>query len=375
LGIFNKITGAWKKLSKKVFSLLLAAGLLFNSNIASGLNAEGIKCNLIKAKNKAINFVSNNKVATAGGAVGLPIAAAAALGIRIYGNSQLFPFAFASEKLDVSEIKGETTVSISYNDNSSTKRSVSASREYIEIGNLRGCKYTPSSSSNKYLKGKCVIVYGPNSYSVQELVQKRCPAIGKLLDNGATVVALDYRGYGYSHMAAAKVRISEGTIYKDGEKVYKYVNKNLNFKPQNIIAFGYSLGGSVASHVAAYASSKKDGLCGLILASPINSFYKVASQDHFKPIVAVAETAMLTSLNTLKNLSKIKNNKDIILYLCSGDRGDDYLSIKSSGVNKQVKDLNFKQRKDIICNCKHGEIERMFGPNFDGYIKLLGESK
>lgn len=361
-------------MSKKVFSLLLAAGLLFNSNIASGLNAEGIKFNLIKAKNKTINFVSNNKVATAGGAVGLPIAAAATLGIRIYGNSQLFPFAFESKKLDVSEIKPTASVTISYTDGNNTK-TVNASREYIEIGNLRGCKYTLSSASKSSLKDKCVIVYGPNSYSVQELVQRRCPAIGKLLDNGATVVALDYRGYGYSHMAAAKVRISEGTIYKDGEKVYKYVNKNLNFKPQNIIAFGYSLGGSVASHVAAYASSKKDGLCGLILASPINSFYKVASQDHFKPIVAVAETAMLTSLNTLKNLSKIKNNKDIILYLCSGDRGDDYLSIRSSGVNKQVKDLNFKQRKDIICNCKHGEIEKMFGPNFDDYIKSFNSSK
>jgi fermentation-respiration switch protein FrsA (DUF1100 family) len=59
------------------------------------------------------------------------------------------------------------------------------------------------------------------------------------------VLIFDYRGYGKS-----KGRPSENGLYLDAEAVYEYLVNKRNISPRKIIAYGESLGGSVAVDLA-----------------------------------------------------------------------------------------------------------------------------
>lgn len=56
---------------------------------------------------------------------------------------------------------------------------------------------------------------------------------------------MEYRGYGIYK----KKHASEKKIYKDAENLYKYVIKDLKFKPENISVIGRSLGSAIAIHL------------------------------------------------------------------------------------------------------------------------------
>ena len=65
-------------------------------------------------------------------------------------------------------------------------------------------------------------------------------------DLGLSVFIIDYRGYGQSGG-----KPSERGLYRDGEAAWRYLTEDRGIAPENIIIFGRSLGGSVASWVAA----------------------------------------------------------------------------------------------------------------------------
>lgn len=239
-------------------------------------------------------------------------------------------------------------------------------RKFIEIDDLKGCSYTFKYPKSNELKNKCVIVFGPNSTSVQWISTSL--TMTKLLNKGAAVVAVDYRGYGYSKLESAALTISQRTLYNDGEKVYNYVFNNLKYDPKNILVFGFSLGGSVASHVASYADERKHTLGGLILASPINSLYNVSSDQTCKILAMLVRAATMSELDTEKNL-RIMSNKNLPLFLCSGD-DQDFLSLKTTLLDQKVRKYGSKNVQSNIQNmCGHNYLDRMFkGKSFDTYI-------
>ena len=63
---------------------------------------------------------------------------------------------------------------------------------------------------------------------------------------GLSVFIIDYRGYGQSGG-----RPSEQGLYRDGEAAWQYLTGDRGIAAENIILFGRSLGGSVASWLAA----------------------------------------------------------------------------------------------------------------------------
>ena len=65
-----------------------------------------------------------------------------------------------------------------------------------------------------------------------------------LLKVGVSVMVFDYRGYGRSQGTPTE----EGT-YLDAQAVYQWLQKN-GFEGSNIVAYGESLGGGVASELA-----------------------------------------------------------------------------------------------------------------------------
>ena len=264
---------------KKVLAVLCGASILVcnsgittysasNNKIKSSLN--NVKSEITKHKHDILKY--STPLTIAGIMTLPPIIVGSVLLTRVIVNNHLFPGTHQQHAYDVKYLKSPTTLVLGENDNL-----VKVNRKYLEIGNLKGATYKATEPKSDVLKDKCVMFCGPNSRSVQEWMGNI--GICKLLDAGATVVAVDYRGYGYSKLKMAHLRISENTIYNDGETIYKYIKNNLHFKPQDIIPFGFSLGGSVASHIVNYAEEQKDNPGGLILATPIKNLKYAAKQD------------------------------------------------------------------------------------------------
>jgi uncharacterized protein len=89
----------------------------------------------------------------------------------------------------------------------------------------------------------------------------------ELLKTGVSVMVFDYRGYGRSEGKPSE----EGT-YLDAQTVYQWLREN-GFTPKNIIAFGESLGGGVASELA-----MREPVGGLVLQSTFTSIPAVGAE-------------------------------------------------------------------------------------------------
>jgi uncharacterized protein len=93
-------------------------------------------------------------------------------------------------------------------------------------------------------------------------------------DLDLNVLLYDYRGYGKSEGAP-----SEAGLYADAQAAYDYLVKEKKIPPRRIIAYGESLGGAVAAHLAA-----KNEVGGLILDSSFTNLKDVA-RTHY-PLLA-----------------------------------------------------------------------------------------
>ncbi len=85
---------------------------------------------------------------------------------------------------------------------------------------------------------------------------------------GYEVIVFHYRGYG-----ASKGRPAAASLLSDSLLIYDQVQKM--FGPRKIVGVGFSIGSSVAAHLAS-----KRPLAGLILVSPFDSLKKLASQHY-----------------------------------------------------------------------------------------------
>ncbi len=109
---------------------------------------------------------------------------------------------------------------------------------------------------------------------------------------GVNFLAFDYRGYGRSEGKPSE----EGT-YLDAKAGYDWLIAK-GFKPENIIVVGESLGGGIASWVAA-----KHKVGGLVLQSSYTSVPNLGKE--LFPFLPVHQLASI-HYNTLERLPKIK---------------------------------------------------------------------
>jgi uncharacterized protein len=91
-------------------------------------------------------------------------------------------------------------------------------------------------------------------------ISHRLPLTEALLASGAAVLAFDYRGYGLS-----EGRPTEAGTYLDALAAYVWLRQR-GFAATNIIAYGLSLGGGVASGLA-----ERETVGGLVLHSTFTS--------------------------------------------------------------------------------------------------------
>ena len=93
-------------------------------------------------------------------------------------------------------------------------------------------------------------------------------------DSGFSVLAYDYQGYGTS-----EGRPSESHVYEDEEAAYQYLTHTLATPPEQVIAWGRSLGGAAAVDLAS-----RRPLAGLILESSFISAFRVLTRVSLLPI-------------------------------------------------------------------------------------------
>ena len=91
--------------------------------------------------------------------------------------------------------------------------------------------------------------------------------LADMRDAGFSVLAYDYRGYGLS----SRRRPSERRAYEDVDAAYRHLTATLGVAPDRVILHGRSLGGGIASHLAA-----SERTAGLILESTFVSAFRVA---------------------------------------------------------------------------------------------------
>ena len=98
---------------------------------------------------------------------------------------------------------------------------------------------------------------------------------------GLSVLLFDYRGYGRS-----TGRPSEAGLYRDGEAAWRYLTHTRRVDSLDVILYGRSLGGAVATHLAAQHRSG-----ALIVESAFTSVPDVAARHYpYLPVRALART-------------------------------------------------------------------------------------
>lgn len=124
-------------------------------------------------------------------------------------------------------------------------------------------------------------------------ISHRLESLAHFHQLGLNVFIIDYRGYGQS-----QGRISEQGTYLDAEAAWHYLVEERQVEPENIILFGRSLGGAVATWLA-----EKHAPQALILESTFTSVPALgARQFPFLPVRLLARIRY----NTLERLPRVK---------------------------------------------------------------------
>jgi len=92
-------------------------------------------------------------------------------------------------------------------------------------------------------------------------ISHRLDSINNFHQLGLSVLIIDYRGYGISPGTP-----SEQGTYNDAEAAWSYLTKEKNIPPNNIVIFGRSLGGAIATWLA-----EKHASAALIIESSFTS--------------------------------------------------------------------------------------------------------
>lgn len=118
-------------------------------------------------------------------------------------------------------------------------------------------------------------------------------------DLGVSTFIGDYRGYGRS-----EGKPSETGLYRDADAMYRHLREERGIPPERIVIFGKSLGGAVATDLAA-----REEAAGLILESAFTSL-----PDMAKEVVPLVPGKLLVR-SRYDNLGKISTLKMPILII------------------------------------------------------------
>jgi fermentation-respiration switch protein FrsA (DUF1100 family) len=187
-------------------------------------------------------------------------------------------------------------------------------------------------------------------------ISHRADVYKALLEAGLNVLAFDYRGYGRSAGRPAE----EGT-YLDGQAAYEWLRLK-GFPASNIIAYGESLGGGIASEVAL-----REQVAGLILQSTFSCMVDIGKE--LFPWLPVRWLATI-HYDTCAKLPRIK-----VPVLVMHSRADELI-----GFHHGQKNFSIAHNPKLFCelagehNAPLSDHAR-FMEGINGFLSLIGREK
>jgi fermentation-respiration switch protein FrsA (DUF1100 family) len=157
-------------------------------------------------------------------------------------------------------------------------------RDNLELG----AWYFPA-PTNAPLRHLVVLISHGNGGNISH----RLPTYSLLLELGIHVLAYDYRGYGQS-----QGKPNEAGTYLDAEAALDWLQTR-GFQPTQVVAFGESLGGGIATELAV----RHPDLRGLVLQSTFTSLIDLGTE--LFPILPVRAIARYR-YDTLAKLPKVQ---------------------------------------------------------------------
>lgn len=234
----------------------------------------------------------------------------------------------------------------------------------INIDNqLIGCEYKSTTCSDKSLEGKYVIFYSGSGLSNVEQVRG---VLDFYTSKGATVIGVDYSGFGQSGKELSGGKIRQKSIYSDAERIYKYVVEHYGVNASNILLHGYSLGGPVAAHVAANVSSSDNRLYGLVLQSSMKNTANAAygsledKSGAVRVLGSIGGFLFADQFDCEKELKKLfKKDPNIKIAICGGGECD-FLRLEKTRLDEFLKKYGFKNI--TVHNGSEGHINNGSAP-------------
>jgi hypothetical protein len=107
---------------------------------------------------------------------------------------------------------------------------------------------------------------------------------------GINILAVDYRGYGKS-----EGRPSEAGVYQDANTAYDWLIKERRFRADDIIVYGHSLGGAVATNLAA-----RRPCGGLVVQSSFTNARAMTRQIFALPLIEFVVRSRFDSLHMIR---------------------------------------------------------------------------
>lgn len=230
----------------------------------------------------------------------------------------------------------------------------------INNTNLTGLKFHPTGvdpQGRPKNNGKSVIVYaGTHTNGLDQMKD----TIKQYTDEGFTVYQMDYRGYGEnSGKHDEDFQVSEQSLHEDAHALFEHVQQDQGADKTNndIILHGFSMGGAIASRLAADISEQaaancdnKQKLGGLTLHSSMRNLKHAASGSFGKgPLgwlagwISKRHLGRFSTKQALQDIAKVDPTLPVNL-ISGGSTGKntDSLNLKETGLEKAARDAGLR---------------------------------
>jgi alpha-beta hydrolase superfamily lysophospholipase len=141
--------------------------------------------------------------------------------------------------------------------------------ETVDGLTLQGWRVRPRKSGEAAPAAPPVVSYFPGNAGHREY---RLDEFELLVRSGAEVCCFDYRGYGENPGSP-----TEADLHRDARAAWNHLTRSLKIPERRIVLLGESLGGGVATHLAADLCTADEVPGGLVLRSTFNTLTSAAS--------------------------------------------------------------------------------------------------
>ena len=203
-----------------------------------------------------------------------------------------------------------------------------------ENNNIHGWYIKNENKNNLKIKNKIILFFHGNAGNIGY----RLNYIKKLYEIGFSMLFYDYPGFGLSEGTP-----NEENCVKTGKLYYDFLIENKSYKQNNIIFYGESIGGSIASNLANIVYIK----C-LILQSTFTDIKKIIEKLVVNNYLGVLiDNIGFETLNYVKNRYKINRIKKLMKTMIIHSNNDELIDIK------YAKELSDYSDEFYICDGSH----------------------